>query len=152
MPEIRAFLHPVMIISKRVRREIIMGMIQLLKKGNTSSGVAALGNTALAIIKGIAAAFSGSGTMFASAMHSLADAVNQGFVFFGSALSEMKPSKRFPLGFGRVVNIFCMVAVIVVTIMAYETVKEGWLLFRHPAESSKFLLNFIVLLIAFLVD
>lgn len=129
-----------------------MGFFQLLKKGNTSSGVACLGNTVLAVIKGIAAAFSGSGTMFASAMHSLADAVNQGFVFLGSALAEMQPSKRFPLGFGRVVNIFCMVAVTVVTIMAYETVKEGWHLLFHPTESSNLLLNLVVLVIAFLVD
>lgn len=129
-----------------------MNFLQLLKKGNTSSGVAALGNAGLAIIKGVAATFSGNGTMFASAMHSLADAVNQGFVFLGSALSEMKPSKRFPLGFGRVVNLFCMVAVIVVTIMAYETVKEGWHLFLHPMESSNFFLNIAVLAVSFFVD
>src|SRR5690606_19890766 len=107
---------------------------------------------ALAIIKWVAAAFSGSGTMFASAMHSLADAVNQGFVFVGSALSEMQPSKKFPLGFGRVINIFCMVAVIVVSIMAYETLKEGWHLWHHLGESSNLLLILVVLLIGFLVD
>src|SRR5690606_35421999 len=129
-----------------------MGIINLFKKGNTSSDVAALGNTALAIIKWVADAFSGSGTMFASAMHSLADAVNQGFVFVGSALSEMQPSKKFPLGFGRVINIFCMVAVIVVSIMAYETLKEGWHLWQHPGESSNLLLNLVVLLYCFLVD
>ncbi|OCA80859.1 cation diffusion facilitator family transporter [Pseudobacillus wudalianchiensis] len=129
-----------------------MGFIQLLKKGNTSSGIAAIGNTVLAILKGIAAAFSGSGTMFASAVHSLADAVNQGFVYFGSALAEMKPSKRFPTGFGRLINIFCMIAVIVVTIMAYETIMKGWKLLKHPAESSDFLLNFFVLVAAIAVD
>ncbi|MEK4027188.1 MULTISPECIES: cation diffusion facilitator family transporter [Bacillaceae] len=129
-----------------------MGFVQLLKKGNTSSGIAAIGNTVLAILKGVAAAFSGSGTMFASAMHSLADAVNQGFVYFGSALAEMKPSKRFPVGFGRLINIFCMVAVIVVTIMAYETIMKGWKLLKHPAESSDFLLNFFVLVAAIAVD
>ncbi|KIL72825.1 cation diffusion facilitator family transporter [Bacillus badius] len=129
-----------------------MGFIQLLKKGNTSSGIAAIGNTVLAILKGIAAAFSGSGTMFASAMHSLADAVNQGFVYFGSALAEMKPSKRFPVGFGRLINIFCMVAVIVVTIMAYETIMKGWKLLKHPSEPSDFLLNLFVLAAAIAVD
>lgn len=129
-----------------------MSFIQLVKKGNTSSGVAALGNAFLAIIKSIAAAISGSGTMFASAMHSFADAVNQGFVFFGSVLSEMKPSKRFPTGFGRVINLFCMVAVIVVTIMAYETIKEGWHIIQHPAEASNFWLNIGILVAAFLVD
>ncbi|KKB38290.1 cation diffusion facilitator family transporter [Bacillus thermotolerans] len=129
-----------------------MGFIQLMKKGNTSSGIAALGNTGLAVLKGIAASLSGSGTMFASAMHSLADAVNQGFVYFGSALAEMKPSKRFPTGFGRVVNIFCMIAVIVVTIMAYETIMKGWKLLQHPEESSDFWLNFFVLMAAVVVD
>lgn len=129
-----------------------MGLIAKIKKGNTSSGIAALGNTFLAGIKAVAAAISGSGTMFASAMHSLADAINQGFVFFGSVLAELPASKRFPAGFGRVINIFCMVAVVVVTIMAYETVKEGWHLIQHPSEASNFLLNLIVLLIAFLVD
>lgn len=129
-----------------------MSFMQLVRKGNTSSGVAAIGNAFLAIIKAIAAAISGSGTMFASSMHSFADAVNQGFVFFGSVLSEMKPSKRFPIGFGRVINIFCMIAVIVVTVMAYETIKEGWHLIQHPAEASNFWLNIGILVAAFLVD
>ncbi|WP_087973240.1 cation diffusion facilitator family transporter [Oceanobacillus rekensis] len=129
-----------------------MGLIDKLKKGNTSSGFAAIGNTFLAVIKGIAAMISGSGTMFASTMHSLADAVNQGFVYFGSVLAELPATKRFPTGFGRVINIFCMVAVVVVTIMAYETIKEGWHLLQHPTEASNFMLNMIVLLIAFVVD
>lgn len=129
-----------------------MGLMAKIKKGNTSSGVAAAGNAFLAAIKAFAATISGSGTMFASAMHSLADAINQGFVFFGSVLAELPPSKRFPVGFGRVINIFCMIAVVVVTIMAYETVKEGWHLFQNPTETSNYILNLIVLLIAFLVD
>lgn len=125
---------------------------QLIKKGNTSSAIAALGNTGLAIIKGIAASVSGSGTMFASAMHSVADAVNQGFVFVGSVLAERKPTKKFPTGFGRVINLVCMVAVIVVTIMAYETILKGFKLLKHPEEATNFWLNFIVLVIAVIID
>jgi len=124
----------------------------LLKKGNKSSAIAMIGNAAIAAIKAFAAAFSGSGAMFASAMHSLADAVNQGFVFLGSVLSEKKPTPKFPTGFGRVINIFCMIAVIVVTIMAYETIKEGIHLLQHPVQSGGFWLNVIVLLINLLVD
>lgn len=129
-----------------------MSLIEKIKKGNTSSGIAALGNIFIAGIKAVAATISGSGTMFASAMHSFADAINQGFVFFGSVLAELPPSKRFPTGFGRVINIFCMIAVVVVTIMAYETIKEGWHLFNHPKEASNFFLNLIILIIAFFVD
>lgn len=123
-----------------------------VKKGNTSSGMAALGNTGIAIIKAFAAAISGSGTMFASAMHSIADAVNQSFVFVGSILAERKPTKRFPTGFGRVINLVCMVAVIVVIIMAYETIHKGIELLQHPETSSNFLINFIVLLISVIID
>lgn len=126
---------------------------QLVKKGNTSSGTAAIGNTGLAIVKGIAASLTGSGAMFASTMHSLADAINQAFVFVGSVLAEKKPTKRFPTGFGRLINVFCMVAVIVVSIMAYETILEGFHLVNHPSEShGGFWLNLIVLLISLAVD
>lgn len=130
----------------------MMRLLTLLKKGNVSSGLAAIGNLAIAIVKGIVAAISGNGTMFATAMHSFADTINQTFVYVGSVLAEMKPTKRFPTGFGRVINIVCMIAVIVVTVMAYETIKTGWELFHHPQESSDFLLNIIVLLLSFLID
>lgn len=125
---------------------------QLIKKGNTSSAIAMTGNATLAAIKGAAAAFSGSGAMFASSMHSLADAINQGFVFVGSVLSEKRPTRRFPSGFGRVINIFCMIAVLVVTVMAYETVLEGWHLLQHPVPSGGLWLNVGVLIVNLLID
>ncbi|WP_256757936.1 cation diffusion facilitator family transporter [Cohnella sp. WQ 127256] len=128
------------------------GFMQLIKKGNTSSGVAALGNTIIAIAKGLTASVTGNGAMFASMMHSIADAINQMFVFFGSVLAEKKPTKRFPVGFGRVINIFCMIAVIVVTLMAYETIREGIHLIKHPAASHGFWLNVSVLVLSIIID
>jgi len=107
--------------------------LELIKKGNASSSYAAVGNVFLVIIKTIAAFSSGSGAMFAEAMHTGADAINQIFVFSGSILAERKPTSRFPTGFGRLINLFCMGAVIIVTIMAYETVLEGIHLIQHPA-------------------
>lgn len=129
-----------------------MGIVQFFKRGNVSSGVAALGNLVLTIIKGIAAAISGSGAMFAEAVHSGADTINQGLVFFGSALSEKKPTKQFPTGFGRVVNLFVLIAVIVIAIMAYETILKGWELTIHPEESGSLWLSMGVLLFSVLVD
>ncbi|WP_145044559.1 cation diffusion facilitator family transporter [Paenibacillus xylanexedens] len=128
-------------------------LMSLVKKGNTSSAVAMAGNAVLALCKGGAFLFSGSGAMFASAMHSLADAINQGFVFVGSVLSEKKPTPRFPTGFGRVINIFCMIAVIVVTIMAYETIHEGIHLLQHPVGHTGGLwINIGVLVLNILID
>jgi cation diffusion facilitator family transporter len=125
----------------------------LIKKGNKSSGSAALGNTFIALIKGIAFALTGNGSMFATMMHSIADAVNQVFVFIGSVLAEKRPTRRFPDGFGRVINLFCMVAVIVVTIMAYETVLEGYHLLQHPVEDSNgYWINLAVLVLSLVID
>ncbi|WP_151736356.1 cation diffusion facilitator family transporter [Paenibacillus tengchongensis] len=125
----------------------------LIKKGNKSSGSAAIGNTCIAVVKGVAFAITGSGSMFATMMHSIADAVNQMFVFTGSVLAEKRPTRRFPDGFGRVINLFCMVAVIVVTIMAYETMLEGWHLLQHPnTESSGYWINVLVLVLSIGTD
>jgi len=132
--------------------DFAMKLIQLLKKGNTSSGLAALGNLVLAVIKGIAAFFSGSGAMLAEAIHSTADTINQGLVFFGSALSEKKPTKRFPTGFGRVVNLFVLIAVIVIAIMAYETILTGWRIVRNPEPSTNLWLNMAILVFSVCVD
>ncbi len=129
-----------------------MSVIALLKKGNKSSGMAALGNTVLAIAKGAAAIVSGSGTMLATTLHSAADALNQGFVFFGSALAEKAPTKRFPTGFGRVINLFVLIAVIVISIMAYETIHKGWELIQHPKASTDLWLNVGVMTLAVLID
>ncbi|MGG3467897.1 cation transporter [Neobacillus pocheonensis] len=63
---------------------------ELIKKGNKSSAIAMIGNTLIALTEFIAGAISGSGAMFAAAMHSLVDAVNQGFIFIGSILSKKK--------------------------------------------------------------
>ncbi|PWK05961.1 divalent metal cation (Fe/Co/Zn/Cd) transporter [Tumebacillus permanentifrigoris] len=90
--------------------------------------------------------------MFASTMHSVADAVNQGLVFVGSVMAERKPTRKFPTGFGRVINLVCMVAVLVVTMMAYETICEGWHLIQHPATVTSVLWDVIALGAAILVD
>ncbi|WP_197277540.1 cation diffusion facilitator family transporter [Bacillus sp. FJAT-27245] len=130
----------------------LVTFVALLKKGNKSSGIAALSNAILAVIKGIAAFMSGSGTMFATTLHSVADSTNQAFVFIGSALAEKAPTRRFPTGFGRVVNLFVLVAVIVISIMSYETVLKGWELIQNPKEPEKILLNVLILLAAIGLD
>ncbi|CAM3781385.1 Cobalt transporter [Mesobacillus thioparans] len=127
-------------------------MIEFLKRGNKSSGIAALGNTFLAIIKGVAAVISGSGTMMATTLHSVADALNQLFVFIGSSISEKEATRKFPTGFGRVVNLFVLIAVIIISIMAYETVIKGWELIQHPKASSNMWLNILIMTVSLLVD
>lgn len=112
-------------------------ILKLLKDGNKPSLMAAFVNAFLGIIKGIAFFFTGNVAMFAEMMHSLGDAANQFFVYIGSALSKKAPTKQFPGGFGRIVNLVCLFAVIIVAILSYETIKEGWHHFMHPSGESK---------------
>ncbi|MGG0483899.1 cation diffusion facilitator family transporter [Priestia aryabhattai] len=127
-------------------------LIKLLRKGNKSAMMAAIVNTIISIIKGIAFALTGNVAMFAETMHSLGDAANQFFVFIGSALSKKAPTKRFPNGFGRLVNLVLLGAVLVVGIMAFETIKEGYHHILHPTKSSGFILNIAVLGISVLLE
>ena len=124
----------------------------LLKNGNKSSLIAAIVNTVISIIKGAAYFYTGNVAMFAETMHSLGDAANQFFVFIGSALSKKMPTDRYPNGFGRLVNLVLLGAVIIVGIMSYETIKEGYHHILHPTESSGILINLSVLGLAVILE
>ena len=124
----------------------------LLKNGNKSSLIAAIVNTVISIIKGLAYFYTGNVAMFAETMHSLGDAANQFFVFIGSALSKKMPTDRYPNGFGRLVNLVLLGAVIIVGIMSYETIKEGYHHILHPTESTGIVINLSVLGLAVILE
>ncbi|WP_102028789.1 cation diffusion facilitator family transporter [Salirhabdus sp. Marseille-P4669] len=124
----------------------------LFKQGNKSALIAAIVNTIIAIIKGIAYFFTGNVAMFAETMHSLGDAANQFFVFIGSALSKKAPTDNYPNGFGRLVNLVLLGAVIIVGIMSYETIKEGYHHILHPTESTGLAINLSVLGLAVVLE
>ncbi|MEI4771759.1 cation diffusion facilitator family transporter [Psychrobacillus sp. FJAT-51614] len=128
------------------------GFFKLLKGGNKSSFLAAIVNTIIAIVKGVAFFFTGNVAMFAEMMHSIGDAANQYFVFFGSALSKKAPTPRFPNGFGRLINLVCLGAVIIVGILSYETIKEGWHHIQHPAASTGVAISLAVLGFSILLE
>jgi cation diffusion facilitator family transporter len=124
----------------------------LLRKGNKPSLIAAIVNTFIAIIKGTAYFFTGNVAMFAETMHSLGDAANQFFVYIGSALSKKMPTENYPNGFGRLVNLVLLGAVIIVGIMSYETIKEGYHHILHPIESTGILINISILGLAVVLE
>ena len=63
---------------------------------------ALIGNAALAVMKGVAAASTGSAAMLAETFHSIADTGNQVLLFVGMRLSERPPDRRH--GFGQRLN------------------------------------------------
>ena len=127
-------------------------LFSLLKKGNKSALIAAVINTVISVIKGVAYIFTGNVAMFAETMHSLGDAANQFFVFIGSSLSKKAPTKRFPNGFGRLVNLVLLGAILIVGVMSYETIKEGLHHIANPQESKGFLIILTVLVIGVILE
>lgn len=132
------------------------GLFTLLKKGSKSSLMAAAVNLILGLLKFGAYLFTGNVAMFAEMMHSLGDTANQLFVYVGSAVSKKEANEKFPFGYGRLVNIVCLFAVIIVAILAYETVLEGIHHIQHPVEgdgnTTHFLINAGVLLIGIFLE
>lgn len=124
----------------------------LLRGGNKSSFIAAIVNLILGCLKGGAFFFTGNVALFAEMMHSLGDAANQFFVFIGSALSKKSPTKRFPTGFGRIVNLVCLGAVLIVGILSYETIKEGIHHIMHPTSAEGFWISIGVLAIGVILE
>ncbi|MEK3937553.1 cation diffusion facilitator family transporter [Sporosarcina sp. FSL W7-1349] len=127
-------------------------ILKLLKEGNKPSLLAAIVNAVIAGLKAIAFFFTGNVAMFAEMLHSLGDAANQFFVYVGSALSRKAPTPKYPNGFGRVVNLVCLGAVIVVGIMSYEAIIGGWHHIFNPSESGSLLINLSVLGIAIVLE
>src|SRR3954465_3334047 len=127
-------------------------LVHLLKRGNKSALLAAVINAIIAIIKGVAFLFTGNVAMFAETMHSLGDAANQFFVFIGSALSKKAPTEKYPNGFGRLVNLVLLGAVLIVGVMSFETIKEGYHHIVHPTKSTGVLINILVLAVATLLE
>ncbi|MGE6256292.1 cation diffusion facilitator family transporter [Heyndrickxia sporothermodurans] len=130
----------------------MLEILKLLKHGNKSAMLAAIVNAVISIIKGVAYFFTGNIAMFAETMHSLGDAANQFFVFIGSALSKKAPTDRFPNGFGRLVHLVLLGAVLIVGIMSYETIKEGFHHILKPTSSEGFIINIVVLGAAVLLE
>ncbi len=58
-------------------------------------------NASIALVKGIAAFFTRSGSMLAEALHSAADCMNQILLLIGVRNSKKPPDDQHPLGFGR---------------------------------------------------
>ena len=80
-----------------------------MKESKTAVVAALAGNLALAILKGISAAVTGSAAMLAETFHSIADTGNQGLLILGMRLARRPPDDLHPFGHGRNVYFWAFV-------------------------------------------
>jgi cation diffusion facilitator family transporter len=102
--------------------------------GGTRAVVAALGaNVAIAVSKLAAFGFSGSSSMLAEGIHSLADSGNQILLLIGGKKSERGATEEHPFGYGGERYIYgFLVAVVLFSLGGLFAVYEGYQKIRHP--------------------
>jgi cation diffusion facilitator family transporter len=107
-------------------------------------------NSAIAVLKFVAAAISGSSAMLAEGFHSVADAGNQLFLLRGTSASRLGPSVRFAFGRGKEIYFWSfMVAVFLFVGGGVVAFVQGLDKVRHPHEGEGgFVFNLVVLGIA----
>jgi cation diffusion facilitator family transporter len=102
--------------------------------GGTKAIVAALGaNLAIAASKFVAFAFSGSSSMLAEGVHSIADSGNQALLLLGGKKAQKAADQEHPFGYGRERYIFgFLVSIVLFTIGGVFALYEGYEKVRHP--------------------
>ncbi|TMR98219.1 cation diffusion facilitator family transporter [Nonomuraea basaltis] len=95
--------------------------------GGTKAIVAALtANLAIAVAKFVAAFFTGSSSMLAEGIHSVADSGNQVLLLIGGKRATRASTKEHPFGYGRERYFYAfVVAVVLFTIGAAFSIYEG---------------------------
>jgi cation diffusion facilitator family transporter len=84
-------------------------------------------NLAIAVAKSAAAIFTGSSAMLAEAIHSFADAGNQGLLLWGMKQAKRPPSPDYPLGWGKAVFFWSfIVALVLFSLGGLFSLYEGW--------------------------
>lgn len=104
--------------------------------GGTKAIVAALGaNLAIAASKFVAFAFSGSSSMLAEGVHSLADSGNQFLLLLGGKKAQREATPQHPFGYGRERYIYAfLVSIVLFSVGGMFAIYEGYEKIKHPHE------------------
>jgi cation diffusion facilitator family transporter len=103
-------------------------------EGGARAIVAALSaNLGIAVTKLLAWLLTGSSSMLAESIHSLADSGNQVLLLVGGRRSEQKATKEHPFGYGRERYIYAfIVSIVLFSVGGLFAVYEGYHKVRHP--------------------
>jgi cation diffusion facilitator family transporter len=102
--------------------------------GGTRAIVAALAaNLAIAVAKFVAFLFSGSSSMLAESVHSVADSGNQGLLLLGGKKAQREATPQHPFGYGRERYIYAfLVSIVLFTVGGMFAIYEGYEKIHDP--------------------
>lgn len=122
--------------------------------GGTKAIVAAFAaNLGIAITKFIAWAFSGSASMLAEGIHSVADSCNQLLLLLGGRRAKKAADTEHPFGYGRERYVYAfVVSIILFSVGGVFSIYEGIEKLTHPHELTNAWLPILVLVIAIALE
>ncbi len=122
--------------------------------GNTKQIFQSLAvNACIALAKGVAALFTGSGAMLAETLHSSADCSNQLLLLLGVRQSAKAPDLSHPLGYGRDLYFWSfVVALLLFSGGGVFSIYEGVHKLSHPEPMENVWLGLGILLFSFAME
>jgi cation diffusion facilitator family transporter len=114
---------------------------------------AIIGNLAIAVIKFIAGAITGSSAMISEGIHSVVDTGNGGLLYYGLNRGARPADEHHPFGHGMEVYFWSLiVAVSIFGIGGGMSIYEGITHIQHPAPLESPTINYIVLALAMVFE
>ena len=119
-------------------------------EGGTRAILAAmLANLGIAITKFFAFLVSGSSSMLAESVHSVADSGNQVLLLIGGRRSRRAATPEHPFGYGRERYLYAfVVSIVLFAVGGLFSMYEGVHKIRHPEELTNIVVPIVVLLVA----
>ena len=110
---------------------------------------ALLANAGIAVAKFVGFLITGSSSMLAEAVHSVADTSNQGLLLLGQRQAAKKPDELHQFGYGRSRYFYSfVVALVLFTLGAAFALYEGYEKVVHPHELTSPLVAVVILVVA----
>ena len=110
-------------------------------------------NISIAIIKFIAAAFTGSSSMLSEGIHSAVDSCNQILLLIGIKRSKKPADENHPFGHGQEIYFWSLiVAVLIFGLGGGMSVYEGVIHIKNPEKLTDPFWNYLVLFVAFVFE
>ena len=118
----------------------------MAQESKTAVIAAIIGNIAIAVIKFVAGAVTGSSAMISEGIHSVVDTGNGGLLFYGLRRGTRPADSDHPFGHGMEVFFWSLiVAVSIFGIGGGVSIYEGIIHIRHPTTLENPLINYVVL-------
>ncbi|MFF5987772.1 cation diffusion facilitator family transporter [Prauserella flavalba] len=118
--------------------------------GGTKAILAALGaNAGIAVAKFVGFLITGSSSMLAESVHSVADTSNQGLLLLGQKTSRRKATREHPFGYGRDRYFYSfIVALMLFTLGSAFALYEGIHKVQHPEDLTSPIVAVVILVVA----